>query len=139
MVDTSPGILLVRVGEAGIDQVTETQEVTIPRSKGWPITMIVAGSAAAIAGAYAAEKYWEPTPGIGVAIGGGVVAAGGVGLLFLPPRHSTVQCPAFRARVSIDTTFIPEAGPASTSHGEADLLVDDTRLPCDEDGVVEPE
>ena len=67
-----------------------------------------------------------------------IVSIGGVALLFLPPKHGTVQCPAYRARVTIDTTYIPKAGPASTSHGEADVLVDDTKLPCDADGVVEP-
>ena len=128
----------MRVGQAGIDRVLETQHVKVPRKKGWPVALMSIGSALVVSGAVASLQDRSAAEiGTPVAVVGGLVAGGGVALLFLPPKEGVVHCPAFRARVTVETTFIPPNGAVATSRGDADILVDDTRLPCDDDGVAD--
>ncbi len=126
--------LIVRIAQAGIDRVLESRKVSVPRKKGWPIAMMVTGSSVAtLTALYASnDSSWNPIM-IPLGVTGGLTAATGVGLLFLPPKRLTVECEVFRARVTIDTTFVPDEGKSKKAHGEADILVDDSDAPCEDE------
>ncbi len=124
--------LLVRVTQAGIDHVLESRNVDVPRRKALPIALMAGGSGLATLAAALWAGHADNGQTTGPAIGVGAVTAGvGVGLLFLPPKHAQVQCDVYRARVSLESTFIPAKGKSWDASGDADVLVEDDGLPCE--------
>jgi hypothetical protein len=125
--------VLARIGQGGIDRVMEQVPVKLHRSKGGPITLMSVGGGLIATGAAMMALAHDPdvqNAGLVGTISGVGLSGVGVGLLFLPPIRDIVECPRWRARVSIDASYVPELGAASTSHGDADILIETPDATC---------